>query len=129
MNENAKRTSINAKDIPSCVRLKERIQEEYVKLCKVSFDDIPDYIPRSITIGEPTTPKTLKFCFPNGNYAEYKMDEQGCKDLQDFLKRMEQHTELEKQLKEANAIISLYRMYDDTKFGKATEYCDKWGVK
>lgn len=36
---------------------------------------------------------------------------------------------LEKQLKEANEIISIYRCYDDTEAGKATEYCKKWGVK
>lgn len=37
--------------------------------------------------------------------------------------------ELRKQLKEANEIISIYRCYDDTEVGKATEYCKKWGVK
>lgn len=36
---------------------------------------------------------------------------------------------LQEQLKEANEIISIYRCYDDTECGKATEYCKKWGVK
>lgn len=36
---------------------------------------------------------------------------------------------LKEQLKEANEIISIYRIYDDTECGKATEYCNKWGVE
>lgn len=36
---------------------------------------------------------------------------------------------LQKQLNEANEVISIYRIYDDTECGKATEYCKKWGVK
>lgn len=44
----------------------------------------------------------------------------------DLNKKVEQ---LEKQLKEANEIIGIYRIYDDTECGQATEYCEKWGVK
>ena len=36
---------------------------------------------------------------------------------------------LQEQLNEANEVISIYRIYDDTECGKATEYCKKWGVK
>lgn len=36
---------------------------------------------------------------------------------------------LQEQLKEANYVISIYRCYDDTEYGRATEYCKKWGVK
>lgn len=36
---------------------------------------------------------------------------------------------LQEQIKEANEIISIYRIYDDTECGNATEYCKKWGVK
>lgn len=36
---------------------------------------------------------------------------------------------LQEQLNEANEIISIYRCYDDTECGKATEYCKKLGVK
>lgn len=35
---------------------------------------------------------------------------------------------LQEQLNEANEIISIYRCYDDTECGKATEYCKKWKV-
>ena len=36
---------------------------------------------------------------------------------------------LQEQLKEANYVISIYRCYDDTEYGRATEYCKKWGIK
>lgn len=42
---------------------------------------------------------------------------------------MPQIERLQEQLKEANEILSIYRCYDDTECGKATEYCKKWGVK
>lgn len=48
------------------------------------------------------------------------------KTLYDKLK--EENKRLQEQLNEANEIISIYRCYDDTECGKATEYCKKWKV-
>lgn len=46
-----------------------------------------------------------------------------------WFKWYESCCEAEHQLYDANQIISEYRCYDDTEFGKATQYCKKWGVK
>lgn len=48
------------------------------------------------------------------------------RQIADLGKKVER---LQEQLNEANEIISIYRCYDDTECGKATEYCKKWGVK
>ena len=49
-----------------------------------------------------------------------------CNDIVDLNLTIENK---KKQLDEANEILSTYRCYDDTEYGKATEYCKKWGVK
>ena len=51
------------------------------------------------------------------------------KEYNELLDKAKENKRLQEQLKEANEVISIYRCYDDTKCGKATEYCKKWGVK
>lgn len=61
----------------------------------------------------------------------------GCLCREENSKRMKQQIKergcyiarLQEQLNEANEIINIYRIYDDTEYGKATEYCKKLGVK
>ena len=77
---------------------------------------------------------------PVPSYDEYKeltqrvgrleLDNEVLEDVvQECNKRGLENKKLQEQLKEANEVISIYRCYDDTECGKATEYCKKWGVK
>lgn len=69
-----------------------------------------------------TTEELMEF-FKNA----YKKERENSNKL--CILKDEEIERLQEQLKEANEIISIYRCYDDTECGKATEYCKKWGVK